>query len=1095
MAQNNVTLALLLALILAATGALVVGVVSSSQGTAPTVEGVTEMPTQPAEPVAEASTTVSASTSVTLGGRAYVVQDGDTLEAVADAVYGDGSLFPAIVWASTLKAAEDPDYAINTENGQIEAGKKLWIPDDVEALQRQFEQAAQVQKDLEETTLEQLQAMMQDGTLSAERLVQAYLERIRALNNAGPRLNAVLEVNPDALAQARALDQERQAQGPRGPLHGIPILLKDNIDTADRMQTTAGSLALLDSRPARDASVAQRLREAGAVILGKANLSEWANFRGNGSISGWSARGGLTRNPYRLDATPWGSSSGSAVAVAANLAAAALGTETAGSIVAPAAINGIVGLKPTVGLTSRAGVVPIAHSFDTVGPMARSVADAAVLLGAIAGVDGRDPSTAAAQGHVQRNYSAFLDSNGLAGARIGVPENLLFLQDEDKQALWEAALDTLRAQGATVVSLEMTQHKTFVEWINGDNGLLEILEYEFKADLNQYLTTRVPTHPGADAVDTLAELIAFNRDHAQRELLLFGQELFEQSQTRGGLSEIQYLEGLYTGRSLAGREGIDALLSENNLDALVLPTLESWARAYTAMAGYPLLTVPAGFTSDGLPFGIGFFASAFSEPTLIRLAYAFEQTAPARQTPRFLLTLPQSQPAVSATTETTSSAASASIGVAGAESIGDSLYPLMGNGGYDVTHYTIDLAVDVAANAIQGSTTIEAIATQNLATFNLDFEGLTVSGVQVDGHRAEFTRAGDELTVLPGEPLSQGQTFSTTVFYAGTPQPIRDPALSFAEIGWNPQPNGTFVVSQPSGAKSWYPVNNHPLDKATYTFRITVPTPYMVAANGLLKEKIEQDQTTTYVWEAADPVASYLTTVHIGEYEVQTQTTESGVPLRNYFPKGTSDAVKAKFAATPQMVAYLEDLLGPYPFESYGVALLNVDVGFALETQTLSTFGKQGAGEVVVMHELAHQWFGNSVSLADWQDIWLNEGFATYLSFLWLEHRNGPEAFSQQMDAIYRQLVNRRMGPPGSVSVDNLFNNTVYLRGAWTLHALRLALGDGTFFDVLRAYYARFQNANATTEDFKAVVNEVGGQDFSALLDAWLYDEAVPPHP
>jgi len=479
MGQNNVVLALLLALILAATGFVVIGVVSSTQGEAPAVALVTqpeETQIEPPEHVVETSTAVVTSTSVTLSGQPYVVQDGDTLEAIAASTYGDAALFPAIVWASTLKAGEDPNYAINTESGTIAAGQKLWIPNNVDALQRQFDQAARVQSAIEEKSISELQAMMHAGTLNAEMLVRAYLDRIEALNHSGPRLNAVLEINPDALEQARALDRERQTLGARGPLHGIPILLKDNIDTADGMKTTAGSLALLDSKPGRDATVAQRLRAAGAILLGKANLSEWANFRGNGSISGWSARGGLTRNPYRLDATPWGSSSGSGAAVAANLTAVALGTETAGSIVAPSAINGIVGIKPTVGLTSRAGVVPIAHSFDTVGPMARSVADAATLLGAIAGVDGRDPATAASEGLSFSDYGVFLDADGLAGATIGVPGNLLALQDEEKLALWEAALETMRAQGASIVTLEMPNHEAFNEWIGGENGLLEILE-------------------------------------------------------------------------------------------------------------------------------------------------------------------------------------------------------------------------------------------------------------------------------------------------------------------------------------------------------------------------------------------------------------------------------------------------------------------------------------------------------------------------------------------------------------------------------------------------------------------------------------------
>ncbi len=493
---------------------------------------------------------------------------------------------------------------------------------------------------LEEVTVADLQTRMQQGALTAERLVDLYLSRIEALDRNGPTLRSVIEINTDALAIAKTLDNERKSKGARGPLHGVPVLIKDNIDTADKMQTTAGSLALVGQPAARDSWVAERLRAAGAVILGKTNLSEWANFRSTHSTSGWSGRGGQTRNPYVLDRNPCGSSSGSGAAIAANLCAIAIGTETDGSVVCPSSMCGIVGIKPTLGLISRAGIVPIAHSQDTAGPMARTVGDAALLLGALTGVDPRDNATKASAGKSRTNYTQFLDVNGLRGARLGVARQY-FTMGAAVNGLMEECLEVMRQAGAQVV--DPADVPSFEKWRETE---LQVLLYEFKNDLNAYLPAR-----GA-GVKSLQDCIAFNKAHNTAEMPYFAQELFEQAQQKGPLSDKAYTDALANNHQLARKEGIDAALGQFKIDALIGPTAgpawttdwvsgdhaDSGCASPPAVAGYPHVTVPAGFVF-GLPVGISFFGAAWSEATLIKFAYAFEQARKARRKPDFFPTV------------------------------------------------------------------------------------------------------------------------------------------------------------------------------------------------------------------------------------------------------------------------------------------------------------------------------------------------------------------------------------------------------------------------------------------------------------------------
>ena len=494
-----------------------------------------------------------------------------------------------------------------------------------------------------EATIPDLQVAMGSGRTTSERLVKEFLRRIARIDRAGPRLNSIAEVNPEALEIARRLDDERKRIGSRGPLHGIPVVLKDSIATTDRMETSAGSLALLGSRPKDEAFVVKRLRDAGAVILGKSNLSEWANFRSNSSSSGWSARGGQVHNPYVLDRSPCGSSSGSAVAVAAGLTSVALGTETDGSILCPSSVNGIVGIKTTLGLVSREGVVPVAHSQDTVGPMARTVTDAAVLLGALVGVDSRDPSTSSSRGRYFRDYTRFLDRHGLKGARIGIPREAYFGYSAKADAIAEAAIRRMKRLGAKIID---PANIPTAKQMSASEDELTVLLFEFKADINRYLSEL-----SSSKVRSLKEVIAFNERHRREELKYFGQELFLKAQKTTNLKDRRYLRALRANRNLARRKGIDYVMDKYRLDALVTPsTSPSWAidlvdgdhglggsSQPTALAGYPAITVPAGFVF-GLPVGITFLGRAYSEPTLIKLAYSFEQATRHRKPPRFKAT-------------------------------------------------------------------------------------------------------------------------------------------------------------------------------------------------------------------------------------------------------------------------------------------------------------------------------------------------------------------------------------------------------------------------------------------------------------------------
>jgi amidase len=493
--------------------------------------------------------------------------------------------------------------------------------------------------ELEEMTITELQNGMQSGKYTARSLVKKYLDRIDDVDKNGPELNSVIELNPDAMSIADKLDDERKAGRVRGPLHGIPILIKDNIDTADRMMTTAGSLALVGSKPAQDAFVAKKLRDAGAVILGKTNLSEWANFRSSHSSSGWSGRGGQTQNAYVLERNPCGSSSGSGSAAAANLCAAAIGTETDGSVVCPSSANSLVGIKPTVGLVSRSGIIPISHSQDTAGPMARTVSDAAILLGAITGIDSSDAATRSSDGKSFTDYTQFLNRDGLRGARLGIARKYFGFSDRVDKLMNDRIAD-LKKLGAVVVDpADIPTSGKF------DDSELEVLLYEFRADLNAYLG-RLGT---SAQVHSLKEVIAFNEKNREREMPYFGQDLFIKAEAKGPLTDRKYLQALQKNHLLSRAQGIDFIMRKHRLDAMIAPTGgPAWPTDWingdhftggyssaSAVAGYPHITVPAGYVY-GLPVGISFFGAAWSESKLIKYAYAFEQATKARQPPKFV---------------------------------------------------------------------------------------------------------------------------------------------------------------------------------------------------------------------------------------------------------------------------------------------------------------------------------------------------------------------------------------------------------------------------------------------------------------------------
>lgn len=445
----------------------------------------------------------------------------------------------------------------------------------------------------------------------------------------------------------------------------------------------------------------------------------------------------------------------------------------------------------------------------------------------------------------------------------------------------------------------------------------------------------------------------------------------------------------------------------------------------------------------------------------------------------------------------------------GADGLGDSYDATLGNGGYDAQHYTLDLDVDFNRKQLSGTVTMQALATQNLSAFNLDFLGFNIEAVEVNGKEARYTRQERELRIIPPEPLPDGEPFTVSVTYSGRPGAGVDEfsGLDSFSRGWNWYDGGAYVASEPAGAAAWYPVNDHPRDKASYTFEITVPKPYVVAANGLLQNKITEGSHITYIWETEYPMASYLAAVHVGRFVETREKGPDDVPIRNYFPARIWENAIPVFEDTADMMAFFIDTFGPYPFEAYGVAVADTTLFFALETQTMSLFGAQvvpeavigstteaSDAEVVVAHELAHQWFGNSITPANWEDIWLNEGFATYASALWIDHRYGEKAFDRMMRSFYNNL-SRRDFTPGDPLDDGLFSTGVYQQGAWMLHALRLKVGDEIFFEILRTYVERFQYGNASTADFIALAEELSGKDLQALFDDWLYAGGVPPVP
>jgi aminopeptidase N len=452
------------------------------------------------------------------------------------------------------------------------------------------------------------------------------------------------------------------------------------------------------------------------------------------------------------------------------------------------------------------------------------------------------------------------------------------------------------------------------------------------------------------------------------------------------------------------------------------------------------------------------------------------------------------------------------VGLAGSDGLGDPYNPSAGNGGYDVTHYDLDIDLDVSTGALAGVATIEAISLDTLASFNLDLYGLDVSAVAVDGTESDFSIEDGELTVLAD--VERGSLFRVTVGYGGTAGQVASDSVRYPN-GWVRSSDGLFTVNEPDGAATWYPVNNHPSDKATYTVSVTVDNPYMAVSNGLLEEKRSDGKSTTYVYSSDDPMASYLTVIAIGLFEEEPEAGPQGLPIRNYFSAGISPVERSYFDRQAEIIEFFSGLFGPYPFDSYGSVVVDADLGAALETQTMSTFGRGilTLGEAVVAHELAHQWFGDSVTPRTWKDIWLNEGFATYGEWLWSAHVAGPQALDDRISDAYGTMSGLNLvaegvapelaatraalqfPPPGSPPLDNLFNPSVYQRGALTLHALRLRIGDAAFFELLRSYTTAYRHQNASTDDFIALAEEIGGQDLENLFATWLFDTVIPPLP
>src|SRR5438128_969638 len=564
-------------------------------------------------------------------------------------------------WGSMSDESSRPWSSKLTRRDALKLGALAGVGASVAGLAANEITAVSAPSELNEKTIVELQVLMSKGELTAVGLLDFYLNRIGSLDQGGPRVNSIIELNPDARAIARALDQERRQNGPRGPLHGIPILLKDNIDTHDKMQTAAGSLALVGiPPPVQDSMVAAKLRQAGAVILGKAGLAEWANFRGIASTSGWSGRGGLCNNPYIIDCNPSGSSSGSAAAVAANFTSVAIGSETDGSIVGPANNCGVVGIKPTVGLVSRAGVIPISHTQDTVGPHARTVADAAAVLSAIVSRSGdtRDPATngvplgwrgtGRTRPRIPADYTAFLDPNGLSGARLGVARQYTG-PNLKMSGLFDQSLAAMAGAGATLVDVNFNHFDAIFSFA----AEIVVLFFDFHQDLNAYLATR----PGT-SIHTIDDVIAFNSLHADQELKFFGQELMvaaRDTDIHDAATIAAYQDALNTDKFIGASDGIDALLAANSLDAIVAPTdspawttdlvngdhfTSSGSPSPAAVVGYPIINVPSGMSYGLLPVGVSFFSTAFSEPTLIKLASGFEHAAQARRQPTFISTFP-----------------------------------------------------------------------------------------------------------------------------------------------------------------------------------------------------------------------------------------------------------------------------------------------------------------------------------------------------------------------------------------------------------------------------------------------------------------------